>query len=140
MLPRILSRLAGVAVFFAAWFWVAGRVAWPQARAFLTVFLISALTLTWRLARTDPGLPRERSQPPDKAEPWDRIAMRLYAVLLFVLMALVALDSGRFRWSVVQPWAQSIGWVSLVICSAVVWHASTRNAYLSRYARIRDDR
>ena len=66
--------------------------------------------------------------------------MRLYAVLLFVLMAIVALDSGRFRWSVVQPWAQSIGWVSLVICSAVVWHVSTRNAYLSCYARIRDDR
>ena len=37
MFPRILSRLAGLAVFIAAWFWVAGRVAWPQAWAFLTV-------------------------------------------------------------------------------------------------------
>ena len=140
MFPRILSRLAGLAVFIAAWFWVAGRVAWPQAWAFLTVFLISVLTLTWRLARTDPALLRERSQPPDKAEPWDRIVMRLYAVLLLVLMVIVALDSGRFRWSVVPPWAQSIGWVLLVICGAVVWHVSTRNAYLSRYARIQDDR
>ena len=46
MLPRIVSRLAGMAVFFAAWFWVAGRVAWPQAWAFLTVFLLFACTLT----------------------------------------------------------------------------------------------
>ena len=66
--------------------------------------------------------------------------MRLYAVLLLVLMVIVALDSGRFRWSVVPPWAQSIGWVLLVMCGAVVWHVSTRNAYLSRYARIQDDR
>ena len=66
--------------------------------------------------------------------------MRLYAVLLLVLMVIVALDSGRFRWSVVPPWAQSIGWVLLVICGAVVWHVSIRNAYLSRYARIQDDR
>ena len=109
MFPRILSRLAGLAVFIAAWFWVAGRVAWPQAWAFLTVFLISVLTLTWRLARTDPALLRERSQPPDKAEPWDRIVMRLYAVLLLVLMVIVALDSGRFRWSVVPPRDDRIG-------------------------------
>ena len=140
MLPRILSRLAGVALFFTAWFWVAGRVAWPQAWAFLAVFLIGALTLTWRLARTDPALLRERSQPPDKAEPWDRIVMRLYAVLLLVLMVIVALDSSRFRWSVVPPWAQSIGWVLFVVCGALIWHVSTRNAYLSRYARIQDDR
>ena len=140
MLPRIVSRLAAMAVFFAAWFWVAGRVAWPQAWAFLTVFLLFACTLTWRLARTDPDLLRERSQPPDKAEPWDRIVMRLYAVLLLVLMVIVALDSGRFRWSVVPPWAQSVGWVLLVTCGTVTWHVSAKNAYLSRYARIQDDR
>ena len=66
--------------------------------------------------------------------------MRLYAVLLLVLMVAVALDSGRFRWSLVPPWAQSIGWVLFVVCGAVIWHVSTRNACLSRYARIQDDR
>ncbi len=52
--------------------------------------------------------------------------MRLYAVLLLVLMVIVALDSGRFRWSVVPPWAQSIGWVLLVDCGAVIWHVSSK--------------
>ena len=113
MLSRILSRLALTVLFFAAWFLVAGRVAWPQAWAFLIVFLISVSTLVWRLARTDPALLRERSQ---------------------------ALDSGRFLWLVVPPWAQSIGWVLLDICGTVVWHVSTKNTYLSRYARIQDDR
>ena len=140
MLPRMLSRLAGAAVILVAWFWIAGRVAWSQAWTFLTVFLVTVLAFTWHLARTDPALLRERRQPPDKAEPWDRIVMRLYAVLLLVLMVIVALDSGRFRWSVVPAWVQSIGWVLLVICGAVIWHVSTRNACLSRYARIQDDR
>ena len=140
MRPRILSRLAAVAVFFAAWFLVAGRVTWPQAWVFLLVFLISVSTLTWRLSRTDPALLRERSQPPDKAEPWDRLVMRIYAALLLVLMVIVALDGGRFRWSVVPPWAQSIGWVLLAICGTVIWHVTTKNPYLSRYARIQDDR
>ena len=114
-------------MFFAAWFLVAGRVAWPQAWAFLLVFLISVSTLTWRLSRTDPALLRERSQPPDKAEPWDRLVMRIYAALLLVLLVIVALDGGRFRWSVVPPWAQSIGWVLLAICGTVIWHVTTKN-------------
>ena len=127
-------------MFVAAWFLLAGRVAWPEAWALLTVFLIFALTLIWWLARTDPALLRERSQPPDKAEPWDKRVMRLYAGLLLILMVIVALDSGRYRWSVVPLWAQSIGWFLVVVCGLVVWHVSTTNAYLSRYARIQDDR
>ena len=68
-LPRIVGRLAVAAVFVTIWFLLAGRVAWPEAWALLTLFLIFVVTLTWRLARTDPALLRERSQPPDKAEP-----------------------------------------------------------------------
>ena len=140
MLPRIVRRLAATVVLLAGWFWLAGRVAWPQAWAFLAVFLMFVLTLTWWLARTDPALLRERSQPPDNAEPWDRTLMRLYAVLLLVLMVIVALDSGRFRWSVVPLWAQAVGWVLLVTCGIVIWHVSAKNPYLSRYARIQNDR
>ena len=139
-LPRIVGRLAVAAVFVTIWFLLAGRVAWPEAWALLTLFLIFVVTLTWRLAHTDPALLRERSQPPDKAEPWDRRVMRVYAGLLFIVMVVVALDSGRFRWSVVPPWVQAFGWVLIVACGAVVWHVSTTNAYLSRYARIQDDR
>ena len=137
---RILIRLAVATGFISAWFLVAGRVAWPQAWAFLAVFLGFVVMLVWRLARTDPALLRERSQPPDKAEPWDRVVMRLYAVLLLVLMAIVALDGGRFRWSVVPSWAQSVGWILFILCGAIVWQVSTQNAYLSRYARIQADR
>ena len=140
MVPRVLSRLAVATAFVAAWFVVAGRVAWPQAWALLVVFLISVCALIWRLARADPALLRERSQTPDKAEPWDRLVMRIYAVLLLLLMVVAAVDGGRLRWSVVPLWWQSIGWVLFAMCGIVVWHVSGKNTYLSRYARIQSDR
>ena len=140
MFPRILSRLVVAAVFCTAWFAVAGRVAWPQGWALLAVFLILVVALTWRLAFTDPALLRERTQSAAKAESWDRLVMRLYAVLLLLLMLVAALDSGRFRWSVVPLWAQVIGWSLSAICAAVIWHVTVTNTYLSRYARIQKDR
>jgi len=138
--PRILSRLVVATLFFAAWFVVAGRVAWPQGWAVLAVFLILVAALTWRLAVTDPALLRERTQSSAKAESWDRLVMRLYVVLLLLLMLVAALDSGRFRWSVVPLWLQVMGWSLLAICAAVIWHVSVTNTYLSRYARIQKDR
>ena len=140
MRPRILRSLAGMGLVFAAWFLLAGRVAWPQAWAFLSVFLIPVSAFAWLLARRDPALLRERSQTPVKGEPWDRAVMRLYPILLLVLMVVVALDGGRYRWSVVPPWVQLIGWVLCAMCGTVVWHVSTKNTYLSRYARIQNDR
>ncbi len=140
-LSRILSRLAIALVCFASWFGVAGRIGWPQGWMFLTVFLGFTVTFSWHLAHTDPALFHERvSQSSDIAESWDRTVMRLYLVLVLVLMVVAALDSGRFRWSVVPPWAQLIGWILSVMCGIVVWHVSTKNTYLSRYARIQNDR
>ena len=60
--------------------------------------------------------------------------------LSVVLMAIVALDGGRFRWSVVPLWAQLVGWILVVGCGFVVCHVSITNRYLSRYARIQEDR
>jgi protein-S-isoprenylcysteine O-methyltransferase Ste14 len=132
--------LVVAAAFFAAWFAVAGRVAWPQGWALLVVFLILVVALTWRLALTDPALLRERTQSSAKAESWDRLVMRLYAVLLLLVMLVAALDGGRFRWSVVPLWAQVTGWSLLSLCAAVIWHVSVTNTFLSRYARIQRDR
>ena len=66
--------------------------------------------------------------------------MRLYAALLLVLMVTAALDGGRFRWSVVPLWTQSVGWGLLAMSAAIVWHVSSKNTYLSRHARIQGDR
>ena len=137
---RVVVGLGGLALFVASWFAVAGRVTWVQGWALLLVFLGFVGVLFWRLSRIDPNLLRERQRTAEHAEPWDRVLIRAYTVVLLALLALAALDSGRFRWSIVPLWTQLLGWGALCISGAIVWHVMGVNAYLSSYARIQEER
>jgi protein-S-isoprenylcysteine O-methyltransferase Ste14 len=137
---RVVTSLVGLALFVAAWFGIAGRVTWAQGWAFIVAFLCYVGALMWRISRIDPDLVRERQRTDKDAEPWDRALMRCYLVVLLVLLALLALDGGRFRWSRVPLWAQGLGWGALCFAGAIIWHVMGVNAYLSSYARIQEDR
>ena len=140
IVPRAVAGSVGLAAFAAVWFWIAGRVTWAQGWALLLAFVAYVGVLVWRVARSDPDLMRERNRPAANAESWDRAVIRCYTGLLLVLLALSALDSGRFRWSVVPVWAQLLGWVLLCVAGTIVWHVMSVNAYLSSWARIQEDR
>ena len=137
---RTVAGLAGLALFVAAWFAVAGRVTWLQGWVLTLVFLAFVGVLVWRLSHIDPDLMRERQRTAEHAEPWDRALIRVYTVVLVGLLVLAALDSGRFRWSAVPLWAQMLGWGALCLSGAIIWHVMGVNAYLSSYARIQEDR
>jgi protein-S-isoprenylcysteine O-methyltransferase Ste14 len=137
---RLVVGLVGLALFVAAWFAVAGRATWVQGWALIVVFAGYVGALAWRLSRIDPELMHERQRTAESAEPWDRVLMSCYLVLLLVLLALSALDGGRFRWSRVPLWAQLLGWGALCFAGAVIWHVMGVNAYLSSYARIQEER
>jgi protein-S-isoprenylcysteine O-methyltransferase Ste14 len=137
---RIVVSLVGLVLFASAWFAVAGRVDWVQGWALVLFFVGYVGALVWRLSSVDPELMRERQRTAEDAEPWDRILIRCYLALTLALMALSALDGGRFRWSSVPLWAQLLGWGALCFAGAIVWHVMGVNAYLSSYARIQEDR
>jgi len=88
----------------------------------------------------NPDLVQERNRPAEVAEPWDRAVMGIYSLILVALLIVVALDGGRYAWSVVPLGVQIIGWILLVVAGAIVWHVMLKNAYLSSWARIQDDR
>jgi len=139
-LPRVVASSVGLVIFALVWFWVAGRVTWVQGWAFLLAFVAYVVTLVWQLARSDPDLLRERSRAAENVERWDKTVMGCYTGLLMVLLALSALDSGRFRWSAVPVWVQLLGWVLLCVAGTIIWHVTAVNAYLSSWARIQEDR
>ena len=139
-LPRIVKGSVGLIAFALVWFGIAGRMTWGQGWAFLLAFVAYGVALTWRLARADPDLWRERSRQAENVKPWDKALMGCYTGLLVVLLVLSALDSGRFRWSVVPLWTQLLAWVILCIAGTIIWHVMAVNAYLSRWARIQEDR
>jgi len=122
------------------WFGVAGRLSWWQGWAFLLTFTAFTTALTWRLSRLNPELVRERNQPSEKAEPWDRVVMGVYTVILLILLAVVALDGGRYHWSFVPLGIQLIGWLLLTFAGTMVWHVMMTNTYLSSWARLQEDR
>lgn len=140
ILPRVVVGSAGLAAFALVWFWIAGRATWVQGWALLLAFVGYVAALTWRLARADPDLLRERNRAAANVEPWDKAVIGCYTALLPVLLAVSALDSGRFRWSAVPNWVQLLAWVSLCVAASIVWHVMAVNAYLSSWARIQEDR
>ena len=137
---RIATGVLTLVTFALVWFAIAGRVGWWQGWVVLLVFAGYLAALLFRLSRKDPELIRERMASADRAEPWDRILMRVYTGVLLTLLLVVALDSGRFRWSAVPPEFQAAGWLLLVLGGAMTWHVMMTNAYLSSYARLQQDR
>lgn len=140
MLPRIVTGTVGLVIFALLWFGIAGRLTWWQGWAFLLTFIIFVSILVWRLSKVDPELVQERNQPAKVAEPWDRVVMSIYTVILLILLTMTALDGGRYLWSSV-PWGvQMIGWLLLTVAGLMVWHVMMTNTYLSSWARLQEDR
>jgi len=137
---QIVTGILGLAAFILLWFGIAGRLTWLQGWAFLLTFIAYVSGLVWRLSKLNPELLRERNQPAEKAEPWDRMVMGIYTVVLLILLIVTALDGGRYRWSFVPLGIQLIGWLLLIAACLLVWHVMMINAYLSSWARLQEDR
>ena len=144
LLKAILSRIVtgglGLVAFTLLWFGMAGRLTWWQGWAFLLSFITYVGILVCRLSKLNPELVRERTQPADKAEAWDRVVMSTYTAVLAVLLIVSALDGGRYVWSAVPLGVQAIGWILLIMAGVMVWHVMMTNAYLSSWARLQEDR
>jgi protein-S-isoprenylcysteine O-methyltransferase Ste14 len=137
---RIFASLATLLVFAVLWFLLAGRRTWWQGWALLLTFTLGVIALVIRLSRTDPQLLRERSQQAPNVESWDRTVMAFYTISLVALLAVAALDSGRMRWSLVPAWIQVLGWSTMLLAGALIWHVMGVNTYASSWARIQEDR
>ncbi len=71
---------------------------------------------------------------------WDKVLMILYTTALLALLVVAALDAGRFRWTEMPVALQVVGALGLIPCGAWLFWVTRTNAFLSRYARIQDDR
>jgi protein-S-isoprenylcysteine O-methyltransferase Ste14 len=71
---------------------------------------------------------------------WDKVILAVYTALLPMVFVLAGLDAGRFRWSEVPVAAQALAWVGLVLAAALILWTATANTYLSRQARIQEER
>jgi protein-S-isoprenylcysteine O-methyltransferase Ste14 len=131
----ILIGVLGLLLFLPA-----GRLDWLQAWAFIIFITIYFLLYIYFGIYKDPEQTRERSRIGENVKPWDKVILRIYTALLPTVFILAGLDVGRFGLSNVPVFLQVLAWLGLVFSGAIILWTVTTNTYLSRYARIQDDR
>lgn len=130
----VVGVLAGI--LFAA----AGRIDWPAAWLLTFLYVIFLLiVIVWGF-RNAPDVLKERGRIASNVKSWDKFINAVYAILLIVLLITAGLDAGRYGWSNMPRTLQVIGILGLILAGGVIWWTMAENAYLSRWARIQDDR
>jgi protein-S-isoprenylcysteine O-methyltransferase Ste14 len=121
-------------------FGIAGRVDWPAAWLVIVLFAVHVLLSGWLLFRHDPELLKERLTTASNVPRWDLLIKRGNRILELTLLATVALDAGRFEWSVVPVAVRAMGTAALVAAVGVMYRCAAANHFLSGRSRIQSER
>lgn len=135
-----LSLVAILGVLAVLLFAPAGRWDWVEAWAFLVCYGSFLVVYIVRALLKDPGQLHERGRIARNTPLWDRVIMAAYTLFLLMTVVVSGLDAGRFRWSSVPIAAKATAWLGLAIAGSLIFWASATNTYLSRMARIQNDR
>jgi protein-S-isoprenylcysteine O-methyltransferase Ste14 len=135
-----LRQATWLAILAALLFLPAGRWNWPEAWAVLVAYgaflVLSGVWWLWK----DPAQLMERDRVAANVKTWDKVIVRAYWPCRVLTLVIAGLDAGRFRWSSVPLPVEALAWLGQVVAvSAMLWAGAT-NTYLSRFARIQDDR
>jgi hypothetical protein len=96
LLVKIVAKgIVGLASISATLFGIAGRIDWPAAWFFTSLFGVYLFVGGWWFFRHDPDLLEERMTTAANVPRWDRLLVRTYFLLLPVLFVTAALDDGR---------------------------------------------
>ena len=121
-------------------FGLAGRLDWRAAWVLSVLFAVYiAAGMTWFL-RKDPDLLEERITRASNVPRWDLVLRKMYEVSLIALLAIAALDAGRFRWSQMPVSVQIAGALGLLASFTVIWWCTASNHFLSSESRIQAER
>jgi protein-S-isoprenylcysteine O-methyltransferase Ste14 len=113
--------------------WVSGWILVLLYMAYLTAIMI------WGI-RKAPDLLLERGKVSGNVKQWDKFINAFYAILIVLLLVVSGLDAQRYRWTNLPTRFVVMGGLGLATAGWVIWRTMIENAYLSRWARIQDDR
>jgi protein-S-isoprenylcysteine O-methyltransferase Ste14 len=99
------------------------------------------LLLNFALTNEDADLLKERSQLSKDAKEWDKLILKLSALVTIIAYVLAGLDSGRFQWSPQLSWSICLLGVAFVLIGQLIFLvAKTTNKFFSSVVRIQHDR
>jgi protein-S-isoprenylcysteine O-methyltransferase Ste14 len=123
-------------------FWPAGNWAWPQAWAFLAIFVgVSILFAAW-LWRRDPALLISRMQPVvrEGQAAWDKVFMVCVIVGWNLWLVLMALDAQRWKISHMPLWLNVAGGLLIVGGFAATVPVFAANSFAAPVVKIQKER
>ena len=117
LLNMTIRSILGILAFALCLFIPAGTLDWPQAWAFLIIFILASVAIGLWLMKTDPALLAARMASPFSADQRlsDRLIIAAIMVLFFPWHAFMALDAKRFGWSHLPVWLEVIGAVLVAL-------------------------
>jgi protein-S-isoprenylcysteine O-methyltransferase Ste14 len=117
-----------------------GSISWTRGWLFLlvlvTVLGVSALYL-WRVNR-EIFAARSRIHPGTKR--WDRILLGILFPGMLAIVAVAALDDGRFQWSRMSWWFVGLGYLLLTTGTVITAWAQAVNRFFEPGVRIQTER
>ena len=138
-MKRVIGITVSSTIAAATFFAVAGTAAWWNGWAFLVLITVIGAS-TVRLFKNSPGLAEERRTAAEKAEPWDRMLVRLVNLAL-PAMLLVSACEKRFPWFPAMPSGVSVAaFVAMIPAAMLAYRAIAANHFFSSHIRIQKDR
>jgi protein-S-isoprenylcysteine O-methyltransferase Ste14 len=136
----MVGALIVAGIFAGVLFTAAGRMDWMEAWILVGLYAVSLLGMMLWGAIHAPDLMRERSAMAKNVKKWDKVINRIFTLMFIVTLVVAGLDAGRFGWSTMPAFIKWLGGLGCAIAGYVVWLTIKENAYLSRWARIQNDR
>lgn len=139
LLRGVVGTLLLLAFVGGILFLSAGTTDWRSAWVLIGLYGLFLLFFLFYTAFRDPDLLKERGKKSANIKPWDKVIAGIYNFLLIAMLVLCGLDV-RFGWSSVPVWLQLLGIALVILGGVIMGWVTVHNTFLSRYARIQDDR
>jgi protein-S-isoprenylcysteine O-methyltransferase Ste14 len=128
--------LMGVVLFVAA-----GNWAWPQAWAFVVIFVAGSIGFSLWLMRRDPALLASRLTLNQKGTAaWDRVFLSVFILLWYVWLAVMALDAQRWHLSHMPVALNVLGGVLMIAGFLATMRVFLENSFAAPVVRVQDER
>jgi len=136
MLVRHAVRLV---LFLGLLFGAAGSLYWVPGWVFVAVTVGGGLLLYAYVERTQPGLMKRRTRIGSNTKRWDKVFLGVYFAFYFAILAVGALDAGRFGWDPLPAWSTWVGVAVLVTSYVLFAWAMGHNRHFEATVRIQHD-
>lgn len=136
-----MKMAIGAVVLWVLLFLPAGDLAWRSGWFYMLIIIIASVAALYGPLRLDEGLLRERMSKPKDTRPWDRVFLRMIALLSLAELLVPALDH-RFGWShnAMPGWLLISGGALVVAGTALLCWSMHANRFFSMVVRIQHDR